>query len=69
MLAINVATASIVFPLLGLYRGVWCYASMEDLLNIANSATLVVLLSLPLMFLVNRLDESRARSPSSNGVC
>jgi FlaA1/EpsC-like NDP-sugar epimerase len=57
MLSISVAIACVVFPLFGLYRGVWRYASMDDLLNITKSATLVVLLSLPLMFLLNRLDE------------
>ena len=57
MLVACVAIACVTFPLLGMYRGIWRYASLDDLLNIAKGATLVVLLFLPLMFVLNLLDE------------
>jgi FlaA1/EpsC-like NDP-sugar epimerase len=50
-----------VFWWMGLYRGVWRYASMNDLLAISRAVTLTILIFLPLMFLVTRL-ESMPRS-------
>lgn len=40
-----------------LYRGVWRYASLNDMIAIAKSATLAVLIFLPLMFLLTRLED------------
>jgi FlaA1/EpsC-like NDP-sugar epimerase len=57
MIAVCVAMACAAFPLFGMYRGVWRYASMDDLLNITKAVTALVLLSLPMMFLLNRLDD------------
>ncbi len=48
--------AAVVFLVTGLYRGVWRYASLPDLFNIARAATLTELIFLPLMFLFTRLD-------------
>ena len=48
--------AAIVFLVTGLYRGIWRYASLPDLFNIARAATLTVLIFLPAMFLVTRLE-------------
>lgn len=48
--------AAVVFRTMGLYRGVWRYASMDDLLAIARAVTLIILIFLPLMFLVTRLE-------------
>lgn len=45
-----------VFHFRGLYRGVWRYASINDLLAITRAVTFVVLLFLLLMFLWTRLD-------------
>ncbi len=50
------AIAAAVFLFMGLYRGVWRYASLNDLLGIARSATLVVMIFLLVMFLWTRLD-------------
>jgi FlaA1/EpsC-like NDP-sugar epimerase len=50
-----------VFWFMGLYRGVWRYASLNDLAAIARSTTLAVLLFLLVMFLWTRL-ESLPRS-------
>jgi len=50
------ATAAAVFLVTGLYRGIWRYASLPDLFNIARAATLTELIFLPVMFLFTRLD-------------
>jgi len=47
---------AVVFWAVGLYRGIWHYASMNDLLTILKAVTLAVLVFVPLMFLVTRLD-------------
>src|SRR5271170_4574570 len=49
-------TAAVIFLLTGLYRGIWRYASLPDLFNIARAATLTELVFLPVMFLFTRLD-------------
>src|SRR4051812_2871049 len=48
--------AGAVFLVTGLYRGIWRYASLPDLFNIARAAALTGLVFLPVMFLVTRLD-------------
>ncbi len=40
----------------GLYRGIWRYASLNDMLGIVRAATLAVLLFLPVTFMVTRLE-------------
>ena len=45
-----------VFLVTGLYRGIWRYASVPDLFNIARAAALTGLIFLPIMFLFTRLD-------------
>ena len=45
-----------VFLVTGLYRGIWRYASLPDLFNIARAAALTGLIFLPVMFLFTRLD-------------
>jgi FlaA1/EpsC-like NDP-sugar epimerase len=47
--------AAAVFLVTGLYRGIWRYASLPDLVNIARAATLSILVFLPVMFLLTRL--------------
>ena len=44
------------FLVTGLYRGIWRYASLPDLFNIARAAALTGLIFLPVMFLFTRLD-------------
>src|SRR5437879_2171912 len=56
------AIAAIVFLATGLYRGIWRYASLPDLFNIARAATLTELIFLPFMFVLARL-ETWPRSP------
>ena len=48
--------AGAVFLVTGLYRGIWRYASVPDLFNIARAAALTELIFLPVMFLFTRLD-------------
>jgi len=54
--AIFAAIAAAVFWAVGLYRGVWRYASMNDLLAIARGVTLTILVFLPVMFMLSRLE-------------
>jgi O-antigen biosynthesis protein WbqV len=48
--------AASVFLLTGLYRGIWRYASLPDLFNIARAVTLTVAIFLPVMFVLTRLE-------------
>jgi len=48
--------AACVFRLTGLYRGIWRYASLPDLFNIARAVSLTVLIFLPVMFVLTRLE-------------
>src|ERR1700751_4300095 len=45
-----------VFLLTGLYRGIWRYASLPDLFNIPRAVSLTVLIFLPVMFVLTRLE-------------
>ena len=49
--------AGVAFHAAGMYRGVWRYASVSDLMAVVKSATVAVLVFMPLMFLVNRLND------------
>ena len=49
--------AALVFWFMGLYRGVWRYASMNDLLAITRSVSMAILVFLLVMFLWTRLDQ------------
>jgi FlaA1/EpsC-like NDP-sugar epimerase len=49
------AIAAVVFLATGLYRGIWRYASLPDLFNIIRAVTVTVLIFLPVMFLLTRL--------------
>ncbi len=52
---------ALVFSFSGMYRGIWRYASLNDLTAITKGVTLSILIFLPLMFLMTRL-ESLPRS-------
>lgn len=47
---------AVVFSMMGLYKGVWRYASIEDLMSIAKAVTLATLVFLPLLFMLTRLE-------------
>jgi len=55
-LPIFMLSAAISFRLLGLYRGLWRYASGRDLTSIVKAVLLALLIFLPLMFLKDRLE-------------
>jgi FlaA1/EpsC-like NDP-sugar epimerase len=56
MIGAFVAIALPTFLFFGMYRGIWRYASVDDLVNITKAATLAVLIFFPIMFLLNRLE-------------
>ena len=51
------AVAAVVFWPMGLYRGIWRYASLNDLIAITRSAFVTVLVFLSIMFFWTRLSE------------
>ncbi len=59
--AVFTIVAAGVFWSMGLYRGVWRYASVNDLLQITRAVTLAILVFMLLLFLITRL-ESMPRS-------
>ena len=60
------AVAAVVFWLANMYRGVWRYASLNDLVAITKAVTLVVLIFLPLLFLASRLQDFPRSLPLIN---
>lgn len=50
------AVCFVVFTSFKLYRGLWRYASVDDLLAITKAATLAILIFLPLVFMFTRLE-------------
>ncbi len=50
------AVCGVVFWTQGLYRGIWHYASFNDLVAIVRATTIAVVLFLPALFVVNRLE-------------
>src|SRR5690606_7041612 len=54
--ALFALVALVVFWSMNLYRGVWRYASLSDLSAITRAVTFVILIFVPLMFMLNRLE-------------
>ena len=54
--ALFTATAAAVLLSSRLYRGIWRYASLDDLLAITKAVTLTILVFLPILFLITRLE-------------
>jgi lipopolysaccharide/colanic/teichoic acid biosynthesis glycosyltransferase len=55
-LVIAVSSAGVVLPSLGIHRSAWQFTSLRDCLRIAAATVMVVLSSVAIGFLVNRLD-------------
>jgi len=55
-LGLFTAVCAVVFWFAGLYRGIWRYASMNDLVAIVKGVTLALLIFLPVTFMVTRLE-------------
>lgn len=53
---IFVGLCAVVFRWNNLYRGIWRYASVRDLLALSRAVSLSILLFLPILFLFTRLD-------------
>lgn len=60
------ALAAVVFYAMGLYRGVWRYASMRDLVAITKSTSLLILIFALVMFFVTRLEDYPRSAPLIN---
>ncbi len=60
------ALAAVVFYFMGLYRGIWRYASMRDLIAITKSTTLLILIFSLLMFFATRLEDYPRSAPLIN---
>lgn len=58
--------AALVFFMSGLYRGIWRYASTADLVAITKAVTLAILLFLPVLFLLTRLEQVPRSLPIIN---
>lgn len=54
--AIFTGICAVVFWPMGLYRGVWRYASINDVIQMTKAVTLVILIFLPVLFLVTRAE-------------
>jgi len=50
-----VVAACVVWPM-GLYRGIWRYASMNDLIQITKAVSLAVLIFVPILFVTSRAE-------------
>jgi len=50
------AVAAVVFKMSKMHRGIWRYASLDDLVAITKTVTLTILIFLPLLFLFTRLE-------------
>ena len=60
------AIAGAVFWWTGLYRGIWRYASLPDMLALLRAVTIVMLLFFPVMFVITRLEELPRSLPGIN---
>jgi len=61
-----VAVAAVVFLSMRLYRGVWRYASVNDLLHLVRAVTLVMLAFVPILFVLTRLEDYPRSLPVIN---
>jgi FlaA1/EpsC-like NDP-sugar epimerase len=60
------AVAAAVFWFADLYRGIWRYASLNDLMAIIKAVSLIVVIYLPLLFLITRLQDFPRSLPLIN---
>jgi O-antigen biosynthesis protein WbqV len=56
-LPVFVACCAVVFATMGLYRGIWRYASLNDVIAIVKATAIAVLIFVPLQFLLTRLED------------
>ena len=65
-IALFTAVAAVVFRYVGLYKGIWRYASVNDLKQITKAVTLTVLIFLPIIFLATRAEHVPRSVPLIN---
>ncbi len=58
--------AAVVFYVMGLYRGIWRYASMRDLIAITKTASMLILIFALVMFMATRLMDYPRSAPLIN---
>lgn len=63
---VSVGVSAVIFYLMGLYRGVWRYASMRDLVAITKSASLAIMITALGLFLITRLEDYPRSVPIIN---
>src|SRR5262244_3779450 len=56
-LPVFVGCCAVVFAAMGLYRGVWRYASLNDVTAIVKATAIAILIFVPLQFLLTRLED------------
>jgi len=56
-LPLFVASSAVVFAFMGLYRGIWRYASLNDVVAIVKATAIAILIYVPLQFLLTRLED------------
>jgi len=59
-----VLIALVVYPLFGMYRGIWRYASVPDLITIVKANTLAVAIFVILLFVLTRLEDMPRTIPA-----
>ena len=57
------AVCALVFPLFGLHRGMWRYTALNDVARVAGAVGTAVAATLPLLFVVNRLEDFPRSAP------
>src|SRR5258706_3816358 len=56
-LPLFVTSCAVVFAAMGLYRGIWRYASLNDVVAIVKATAIALVVYLPLQFLLTRLED------------
>ena len=51
-----VVVAAVTYHAFGMYRGIWAYASVRDLLNIVKASSLAILVFVAILLMVNRFE-------------
>ena len=57
MLPVLLVVQAVIFQVLGLYRGLWRFASIPDLIRITKSIFFGVLISITIIFLITRMED------------
>ncbi|HEY1722631.1 MAG TPA: nucleoside-diphosphate sugar epimerase/dehydratase [Magnetospirillaceae bacterium] len=65
-MVVFVAVSAVVFLSLRLYRGVWRYASVDDLVALVRAVSLAIVIFIPILFLVTRLEDFPRSLPIIN---